>query len=47
MNERVFDGFCVDPGAFCAAMPRISHKNTAERREMGNNTPFSLNVHTP
>jgi hypothetical protein len=48
MNERVFDGFCADPGAFCAAMPRISQKKSnAERREMGNNTPFSLNIHTP
>jgi hypothetical protein len=47
MNERVFDGFCADPGAFCAAMPRISQKSNAEWREMGKNTPFSLNVHTP
>jgi hypothetical protein len=34
MNERVFDGLCGNPGAFCAAMPRISQKNV-ELREMG------------
>jgi hypothetical protein len=30
MNERVFDGFCADPGAYCAAMQRISEKKATQ-----------------
>jgi hypothetical protein len=34
--------------ALFATRCRVSRKKSnAERREMGNNTPFSLNVHTP
>jgi hypothetical protein len=44
MNERVFDGFCADPVAFCTASRK---KSNAELREMGKYTPFSLKVHTP
>jgi hypothetical protein len=32
MNERVFEGFCADPGAFCTAMPRISQKKKATQK---------------
>jgi hypothetical protein len=35
--------------ALFAPRCRVSRKkkSNAERREMGNNTPFSLNIHTP
>jgi hypothetical protein len=45
MNERVFDGFCADPGAFCAAMPRISQKK--QRRAARNGQKHAVLVKCP
>jgi hypothetical protein len=40
--------YFVQIQALFAPRYRVSLKNSnAERREMGKNTPFSLNVHTP
>jgi hypothetical protein len=45
MNERVFDGFCADPGAFCAAMPRISQKK--QRKTARNRQKHAILVKCP
>jgi hypothetical protein len=45
MSERVFDRFCADPGAFCAAMPRISQKK--QRRTAQNRQKHAVLVKCP
>jgi hypothetical protein len=47
VNERVFDGFCAEPGAFAPRCSVSRKKSNADLYEIGKNTPFSLNVNTP